>query len=233
MAKEFQESLPGGYHQYDGQQYRPEPSGGYRSISPLAVAGLVFGVLSPLTFIHWGMFVLPLTAVILAVLALLRIERGGGTVRGAYLAFSGIGSAVVLSLGFYAYAVYLYRTQAPPGYLLVSYEALTPDRAAGEFIPESARDLVDRKVFLRGYMKGGDQAWDLKEFVLCRDNGDCSYCNPKPNPDDLVYVRMERGLTTDYTASLIGVGGVFTIKEPGAEKKMGGVFYYLEADTVR
>ncbi len=233
MAKEFEQSLPGGYHQYDGQEYRPEPSGGYRSISPLAVAALVFGVLSPLTFIHWGMFVIPLAAVFLAVSALLRIERGAGTVRGGYLAFSGIGSAVVLSLGFYIYSVYLYRTQAPPGYLLVSYEELTPDRQSGELIPESARDLVDRKVFLRGYMKGGDQAWDLKEFVLCRDNGACSYCNPKPNPDDLVYIRMERDLTTDYTASLIGVGGVFTIKEAGAEKKLGGVFYYLEADTVR
>ena len=116
---------------------------------------------------------------------------------------------------------------------MVSYEALTPDRESGERIPQGARDLVDRKVYIKGYMRASDQNWNLKEFVLCRDNGVCSYCNPKPNPDDLVYVRMERGLTTDYTTKLIGVGGVFSIKEGGAEEKLGGVYYYLEADTVR
>ena len=112
----------------------------------------------------------------------------------------------------YGRLIYVYYTQAPPGYRLISYDDLHVDPAKpDEPIPQLAFDLVESRGFLKGYMYPGRQQTGITEFLLCRDNGVCPYCKPNPDPTDLVQVKLAPGLTANFTTHLVAVGGEFSV----------------------
>jgi hypothetical protein len=252
MSREFDEEALGSYLDHD--EYEEVPAGQYRWLNPWAVGSVVFGLLSVLTIFGWSLGLIPLAGVVLGVLALRQVRRAGQEMMGFKLAVLGIGLSVVLWSAGYGWLIYVHRTQAPPGYLLVSYEMLhsEPGEAEGT-IPQAALDLVDKNVFIKGYMYPGRMQTGIKEFILSRDNGVCAYCMPNPKPTDLVQVNLIHGLEASYTTHLIGLGGKFSVltdepeetededappqidreQEQKKKKKSGEILYYLEADYIR
>ncbi len=230
MGSEFREELLGTYHEYD--EYSPDAPVQYRAIDPRSVGSVVLGGLSILAYFHWGFLALPLGAIVLGAVGLWQFARVEGASVSVVLSSIGIGLAVVLGGGSYAWSTYLYYTQAPPGYIPIAYETLHSEDPE-ILIPETAHELDGERVFIRGYMYPGRQQTGIHQFVLSRDNGVCPYCLPQPKPTDLVYVEMIHGLEANYTTHLIGVGGKFTIETDDAKEKYGGVFYHLETDFIR
>ena len=249
MPSEFEEELLGTYIEHE--EYEEDPGTGYRWLNPWAVASVVFGLLSLLTVLGWILVLVPLVGIGLGILALRQIGRAGEEMLGYRVAVAGIALSVVMWGVGHGRLIYVYRTQAPPGYRVVSYEELEADPAnPDEPIPQAALDLVDTRVFLKGYMYPGRQQAGITAFLLSRDNGVCSYCNPEPSPTDLVQVKLVGGLEANYTTHLISLGGKFSVVTEDSEEeveegetveeaekrkkeKFGGVFYHLEADFIR
>jgi hypothetical protein len=96
-------------------------------------------------------------------------------------------------------------------------------------IPQSALDMQDKKVFIRGYMQPRRQQTGIKDFVLCPSNGQCQFCNPAPKPTEKIRVVLQGDLDTSFTTKLVGVAGRFRINPNDPQ----GVFYGLDGDVIR
>lgn len=72
--------------------------GQYRSLSTLAVAAFVLGLLSPLAFVGPLLLAVPLTAIAIACLALMRIHATGDSLTGRPLALVAITLAVLFAV---------------------------------------------------------------------------------------------------------------------------------------
>ena len=113
-----------------------EPAERYRSLSGLAVASLLFGILSPLVFVDWLLVIFPATAIVLAVLALQRIRARGGDWVGSGLARAGAATAIAFWILGYAWLWHLQAKEIPYGYAAVSYYDLQADPTVrGQWVP--------------------------------------------------------------------------------------------------
>jgi hypothetical protein len=217
-----------GEYDYEEELLPQEP---YRALSAMAVASLVCGAASLLAAVWWFCGLIPLAGIILGVVALRRIRRYPDLYTGKAFAQTGIALSILFWVGGWGWLYYLYQTQAPPGYLVITYDMLhSAPGKPGDEIPPEAAELVDRPVFVKGYMVPGRYSMNVKEFIMCRDNGVCSFCNPQPQLTDLIAVKLFRGLETEYTTHLIGVGGTFKVKK---DAKPGEAVYQIDADVLR
>ncbi len=231
MGSEFREQLKGTYHDYE-KDYGQDAPVLYQAINPFSVGSVVLGVVSVLSFFHWGFLILPLTGVLLGVAGLVNLARVEGARVGVYLSCTGIGLSLLLGVGLYGLSVYRYYHTTPPGYLLVDYNLLESDDPNKPF-PDTAYELEGERVFIRGYMYSSRQQTGLRSFVMSRDNGVCAYCLPNPKVTDQVFVKLAGDREAAYTTRLIGVGGVFSMKLDDPKRKYGGVVYHIEADYLR
>ncbi len=231
MGSEFREQLKGTYHDYE-KDYGQDTPVLYKAINPLSVGSVVLGILSALSFFHWGFLFLPVLGVLLGATGLANLMRVEGARVGVYLSWTGIGLSLLLGIGMYGLSVYCYYHMTPAGYLLIDYSSLESNDPNNPF-PEAAKQLEGERIFIRGYMYSGRQQTGLKSFVMSRDNGVCQYCLPNPKITDQVFVELAGGREASYTTRLIGVGGVFSMKQDDPKKKYGGVVYHIEADYLR
>ncbi|HID75522.1 MAG TPA: DUF4190 domain-containing protein [Planctomycetaceae bacterium] len=198
----------------------------YRAVSGLAVASMVFACLSLLAMADWVLGLIPLTGIVLGMLALRRIRRYPDTLMGITAARMAILiSSLLWIVGAWRLST-VYLTEAPPGYHEISFKALQPT-VRGEIIPKAAKELHQRRVYIKGYMNPGPRKTRIRRFVLVRDNGVCGFCAPKPKPTELIGVELTRGLEAEYTTHLVGVGGELTVAE---DPSQGGFLYRIKAD---
>lgn len=202
----------------------------YRALCPQAVASVVAGALSILTVLHWLLAVVPLVGIGLGVKALKRIRQAPSEWTGLGVARLGIGLSVALWVVGYGWLLFARVREVPYGYQLVSYETLQPDpKSPAMPIPQSALDMQDKKVFVKGFMQPRRQQTGIKEFILSPTNGECAYCIPNPKRTEMIHVVLQGDLEAIYTTRQIGVGGRFQVdpQDPGA------VPYTLEADVLK
>jgi hypothetical protein len=140
---------------------------------------------------------------------------------------------VFLSAG-WGIAGMIYATEVPEGYQRISYEQLQPDQdAPGQIMPPSALELDGKRVFIKGYVFPGAQQRGLKQFVLCRDNGDCCF-GGNPKLTDRILVNLADPMRLEYSTRLHKLAGTFRIKPARATDGLdGGVLYHLEADYLK
>ncbi|MHB8899115.1 MAG: hypothetical protein ACYC6Y_10250 [Thermoguttaceae bacterium] len=231
MASEFREQLKGTYHDYE-KDYGQDTPVLYQAVNPLSVGSVIVGILSALSFFHWGFLFLPVVGVLLGVAGLVNLARVEGARVGVYLSGTGIALSLLLGGGLYGLSVYRYYHTTPPGYLSVDYHSLESKDPNKPF-PDAAYELEGQRVFLRGYMYPSRQQTGLRTFVMSRDNGVCQYCLPNPKITDQVFVELTEGREAAYTTRMIGIGGVFSLKLEDPKKKYGGVVYHIEADYLR
>lgn len=206
----------------------------YQSLSGLAVASVVFGVLSAVTFLDWTLAAVPIIGLALGWIALRRIRRNPEESLGEPWAMAGIALSAACWIGGYSWLIYAYFHQTPPGYQLIAYKVLQPEANRPDLrYTEEAEMLDKRKVFLWGYMYPGRQRAGIKEFLLVDDPGTCQFCAPQPKPTQLIHVKLLNNLKTEYTTRLIGVGGEFTVFSNPTDPASGGFVYQIEADCLR
>ncbi len=201
---------------------KPPPS--YRAVDPLAVMSAVFGGLSILTMFSWWLAPIPVVGVILGWLALGRIRSAPNERTGLRLAQAGMLAAGSLWLFGCAWLIFVQVSEVPPGYQQITFEKLQP--RPGELIPELARDMDDKKVFIKGYMRSTSRGRmsGIRDFILFPNNGDCPFCTPNPKPTEKIRIALQGDLDTAFTTHEIGVAGRFRV-DPG-----NPVPYCLEVD---
>jgi hypothetical protein len=207
------------------------PDGEYRPLSVLAVLSIVLAMLSVLVVFDWAFSVVPISGIAAGLAALRRIRNRSPELMGRNVAKTGILlSALIWGLagGWLSYA----RSQEiPPGYIVIAYTELQADPdQPGERIPARAQELLGKKIYVKGYMYPGRQMQGLKQFLMSRDNGSCTFCMPDPQPTDLILVDMTGDMRVAYTKDLIHVGGKLSLVPEEQVAKRGGVAYRLEAD---
>lgn len=202
----------------------------YRALCPKAVASVAVGSLSILTAAHWSLAVLPLVGMWLGWQALKQIRRAPNEWTGVRVAWTGIGiSAGLWAIGF-GWLIFAGVREVPYGYTRITYEQIQPDpNVPTEPIPQSATDMQDKRVFVKGYMQARRQQTGIKEFILCPSNGECQFCIPNPKRTEMVRIVLQGDLETIYTTRQIGVGGRFQV-DPADP---GGIPYTIEADVIR
>lgn len=207
----------------DGESYRP--------LSLLAVSSVVLAMLSVLVVFDWAFSVFPVSGILVGWAALRRIRSRSPELLGKSVARTGIVLSVLvwaLAGGWLAYAK---SVEIPPGYLVVTYYELQADPdQPGERIPTRARELLGKKIYVKGYMYPGRQMHGLKQFVMSRDNGSCTFCMPNPQPTDLIHVEIAGDARVAYTKDMIYVGGKLSLMPEEQAGGQGGVAYRLEAD---
>ena len=204
-----------------------------------AVLSLGLGVLSAAIFIagYDGsvaffsiLSLIPLAAIVAGWWALRLISRAPEERMGTTAARIGIGAAAFFWIAGFVMLLTAETREVPTGYQRVGYEDLQPDRnVPGEKIPQTALDLKDKKVFIKGYISPTRQLIRLKRFILCPTNGVCQFCIPNPTPTEMIRVTLVGDLVADYTNHLIGIGGRFHVDE----KDPHGVPYAMDVDYLK
>jgi Protein of unknown function (DUF3299) len=206
----------------------------YRPTSPMALLSVVVGLLALVS----ACLVYDLgstTFVLASAIGLVTAYRGLSAVRryemrGRGAAKAGLGlSALALVAGFGINGLQT-AFEVPTGCLPISYETLQPK--PGESVPVSARELDGKKVFIKGYMYPSSQMTEIREFVLCRDNGTCCF-GGQPKLADMIQVSLKEPLTLDYHTGLRHVAGTFRVEPKTATGGLGSILYRLDADYAR
>ena len=105
-----------------------------------------------------------------------------------------------------------YMTEVPAGHLRVNFPV---DISKKEFeyegsrrrIPKDVTKLLERKIFIKGWMMPSMRSQGLSKFVLIKDSGDCCF-GGDPKAFDHIEVTLPEGQTTDaYGTGMIFVTG--------------------------
>jgi hypothetical protein len=209
----------------------------YRVLSSSAVASCVLGVLSAATLLSYeyglALGIVPIIAILLAVRALWVIYQNPEEFTGKRLAIAGLVMASVFLVVGLGMAGVVYATEVPEGYTRISYQELQPDEnSPGQIMPPSAADLDGKRVFIKGYVYPGSQTQGIKQFVLCRDNGDCCF-GGNPKLSDRILVNLVDPLRLTYSRRVQRLAGTFRVQPTQGTDGLGGVIYQLEADYLQ
>lgn len=222
-----------GYDEDDEFDDEDEPED-YRSLSGLAVAALIVGVVSPLALVAPILLLIPLLGTVLGLLAIRKVRRESEYFTGLGLAIFGLAISVLMVTAAGAMHSLFGALAVPEGYEQINFRDLQPDPKRREMpIPPSALELDGRKIFVKGYIYPGMRRTGLVKFVLVPDMKTCCF-GGQPALTDMIEVRLQDPLTANFAYRLRGLGGILRVHrelKPNAE--LTGVFYELEADYLK
>ena len=91
-------------------------------------------------------------------------------------------------------------------------------------ITDEIKKYVGKRITIRGYIRPSFKQKDLKQFILVRDNMECCF-GPGAMLYDCMIVRMQKGISTDFTVRPIAVEGEFQIREfMGPDDKQWAIY---------
>jgi hypothetical protein len=213
----------------------PENEFQYRTISKAAIASLVFAVLGLSAFLFPAFVLLPVVAVGFGIAATIEIKKYPQELSGKLAAQLGVGLGIALVVGSIATHTYIYYTEVPDGYTRIAFSDLRLNKRTPLPFSEKAREFNGQKVFLKGYVRPGDRRYNLKDFILVGDFGDCCF-GGNPDITEIVAINIETDDRVDYSLATRKIGGTFRLNESTRrvdEKDIPQVFYTIEADYIR
>jgi hypothetical protein len=205
----------------------------YKALSTAAVGSFVLGLASAMALFDWSLLAVPVVGIVLSLYAARQLRLRQAELTGGRLAGSGLALSVVFLIAGAGYLSYEYATEVPEGCLRISYDDLAPDpEKPSELLPKSAKELDGKHVFIKGYVYPSKEMFGIREFILCRDKGDCCF-GGNPKLTDRIQVSLQGPLRLDYSQKLFRVAGEFRI-EPGEAKAVGGgILYRMKADHLQ
>lgn len=209
--------------------------GSYRELSKTAVVSVVFLVLGLTALWHPVFLVMPLLGVFFAVLALLGIRRYPEELVGRPIALAGLvgcGCLVAGSIGMHSW---IYATEVPEGYQRISFSDFRPNPRKSLPWSEKVEALDGKKIFVKGYIRTSKRKYNLKNFILVGDFGECCF-GGSPKITDVVAVSILGDKTANYSWSVRRVTGTFRLNRQPlqlGDDEVPQVYYTIEADDVR
>ena len=206
----------------------------YRTLSKIAVAAAILANVSLLAFLFVPLLVLPVVATLFAAVAVVVTRRNADQLTGQSLALAALIESPLILVLAVALHVYTYHTEVPPDYDRISFYELNPHPGhPANPVPDTARTLNGKKVFVKGYMHPGVQSFgEIKSFVLVPDMKTCCF-GGQPKPWDMIEVRLKEPVS--YSRRPRKVCGVLTVNEDQRELpgNIIGGFYELDAEIVQ
>lgn len=215
----------------------------YRALSMGAIASVVFGLLSALTFIAGSdslagsllMCPIPAVGIVVGLRAWARIRSLPDQLSGSKLAITGVLMSVIGLVGGLGYSGYVYATEVPEGYARTSFAEFRPDEVEQRgnlLVPRDVQKLDGQKVFIKGFMRPDPKFRNnVRKFLLVRDNYQCCFGDLSAvKYFDQVLVSTVGSLSTDYSSGLYRVGGTLHIHPENIPRGVGYPVYTLEAD---
>ncbi|MGE0376931.1 MAG: hypothetical protein AB7Q45_16095 [Planctomycetaceae bacterium] len=187
----------------------------YTPMPVLAPVGAVLGVCSLIAFVGLFGIILSAVGIVIAALACVKILRSQGAYTGMKPALSGLALSVFSAVGGTALMVYNYRYEVPEGFERVSFSqqisktAFLEENGIRDIHP-NVKALVDKPIFLKGFMYPTGQMTGLTEILLLKDSGQCCF-GGQPKLEDMVGVKVKEGLDVDHYAGRVSVAGTFKI----------------------
>ena len=226
----------------------------YRSLSTAAIASVLFGVVSSLTFLAGNnslqaclmLCPIPIIGLICGFIALKNIREMPDHLSGFNAAVAGIVMSGLGLVGGLSYASYVYATEVPLGYERLSFQVLRPDQVARkgnkEAVPREVQALDSQTVFIKGYIRPGTHVSkggtpvrnNVSRFLLVRDSNECCFGDISTvKYYDKMLVQLTNGLNTDYSSGMFRVGGKLRIVPADPRAGRPEPAYLLEADYVK
>jgi hypothetical protein len=223
-----------GYDEDDEFDDEDEPED-YRSLSGLAVAALIVGVVSPLALVAPILLLIPLLGTVLGLLAIRKVRRESEYFTGLGLAIFGLAISVLMVTAAGAMHSLFGALAVPEGYEQINFRDLQPDPKRREMpIPPSALELDGRKIFVKGYIYPGMRRTGLVKFVLVPDMKTCCF-GGQPKSSDMIEVTLSGGQSTKAGMTKKKLAGTFTLNN--SPKRMtdfdNNVYYRMKVDQVR
>jgi len=210
----------------------------YRTLSFSAIVALVFGVISiPATLFavmltNPGPLLFPFIGLLIGLFAVLKLRNRTDEFIGLGSAKYGLLLSALLFFGGVGMISVSYATEVPEGYSRISFALLQPDPKYPQ-IPFSpaAQEMVDKPVFIKGYVYPDGQTKNIKQFVLVPDMGTCCF-GGQPKLTDMVQVTLADPHRVEYSYFRRSLTGTFRMGQTNAGK-VGEVIYQLDADGVK
>jgi hypothetical protein len=188
----------------------------YRPVPPLAAVTAVLGVISLLALITEFALPFALFGIVLGILAKRQISRADGAYSGIWLVRGGLVlCALCLCVGS-AFHAYVYATEVPEGYTRVSFVTDISKKGFSEidgrqdYHPE-VKALDGQKLFLKGYIYPDERTDGIRQFILCKDSGECCF-GGKPALTDMIFINIPDGVPPiKYKEALFSVAGEFMV----------------------
>ena len=208
----------------------------YHPLTPLAPLALFLGLASLASFMWVGALVLPITGVLIGLLALWRIRQSDGEFSGRPMALIGLALSAVMLLGGGGYHGYVYATEVPEGYERLSFNWLAQQSTVyqdGRLEPSPELKAVNgKKIYVKGYMYPTGQLTGITQFTLCKDTGECCF-GGEPKVTDMIRVTMKDGMTVNHRELILtGVAGTLRVRPQLHEGELVNL-YTLEATHFR
>ena len=213
----------------------------YRPVPMSAPVALFFGIAGLLSFLTVVGIPVALIGLSLGAWSLLKIRRSAGEYSGTWVSASALVLSAVSFVGGVVTQSVAYATEVPEGHARLNF---TQDISRKGLVFESGRitappdvaALDGKKVFLKGYMFPMQQSEGLTSFVFCRDSGDCCF-GGSPKTEDMIIVKMDGDLTTDFYTGLVSVAGTFQLRREQGGKiatvsEIGEPIYAMTATLV-
>ena len=188
----------------------------YRPVPPLAAVTAVLGVISLLALITEFALPFALFGLVLGIIAARQIARSNGEYSGTWFVRFGLIMCVLCLFGGSAFHAYVYATEVPEGYTRVSFVA---DISKKDFVVRDGRQdyhpdvkaLDGTQVFVKGYMYPDGRSDGLRQFILCKDSGECCF-GGKPALTDMIFVNIPDDVpAASYYDGLVSVAGRFLV----------------------
>lgn len=224
----------------------------YKPLSTMAVASLVFGVLSLSMFFAGGQFEnalplapLPLIGLALGLRSITIMRANPEQYSGVGIARAGTLLSAACLVGGLGFTGYVHATEVPDGYVRTSFGELKPDEVdlrGNHYIPPEIAKLEGQKVFIKGYMRPGTHYSDagsavgngIRTFLLVRDNNQCCFGDISTvKYYDQVAVAMATKERLSYNPRLFRMGGTLRVFPENAGDSSKGPTYVLEADYAK
>ncbi len=206
----------------------------YTPLSPLAPISLLLGIAGLSAFLgFYGIFI-ALIALVFSWVTLRRIRQSEGAIGGVLFARIGL---VLSSIAFVAGTAMFsvaYATECPEGYERVNFPRQISgpmfqfDELGRRQIHEDVVPLLDRPIFIKGFVYQTQTTRNRRSFILLKDNGKCCF-GGKPQPFDMIQIHLaDDHPPIDFPAlSMVSVAGKLHADPTAPE---GAAVYTMEAD---
>lgn len=197
----------------------------YRPVPVLAVVGCVLGVLSAMALLGVTGLAVAVLGILISGYSLLRILASRGDLGGKRVAGLGLVLSILFLGSGAGWQRYQYLHEVPTGFARTSFSEdisrkgfVNIDGQMG--VHPDIEKLVNKPVFLKGFMYPTGQMNGLDSFLLVKDSGTCCF-GGNPALQDMIGVVMEPGQTVDFYQGRVSVAGVFELNPQysGADKE--------------
>lgn len=190
----------------------------YRPVPVSAPVSLIIGLFSLFGLLTELLAPLPLVGTVVAFLSLRNIRRSNGEYAGGVIARFGLILNVLLLVGNPVWHAYGYAHEVPEGHARlnfsrdISLKGFVFSNGTNSF-HDDVKALDGKPVFLKGYMYPDGRVDGIRDFIFCRDSGQCCFGGDPALTDMIQVVVPERVSGAKFFPGLVSVAGTFRLRD--------------------